>query len=91
MKCVPGMWIFQDCIRSNIVYLRPLTIVFVFTRKVFAFEAIKNFRDRFRRLGKHRLEWYTWLQLAILLEVEDTVLEHGRNDDFVRWKLAEVD
>lgn len=68
--------------------LGSLAIVLVLARKGLVLEAIQNLGDSLCGLGQHGLKGYAGLQLAVLAEVHDTVLDHGRNDNIIAGELA---
>ena len=73
---------------SHKMDLSSLTVILVFAREVFSLEAIENLGDGFGRLGKHRLQWYTRLESAILAQLENAMLKHCWDDHFVAWELT---
>ena len=72
----------------NKMNLGSLSVVLVFTGKVFAFKTVKNLGDGLGWSGQHRLQWHTWLQLARIAQLPDTILEQRRDNDFIRREFA---
>jgi hypothetical protein len=75
---------------SYVVDLGTLSIVLVFTSEGLVFEAVENFCDGFGRLCQHGLQRYTGLQFAVVFQVEDTVLDHCRDNNIVARKLTRI-
>jgi hypothetical protein len=68
--------------------LCTLSIVFVLASKRLTFKSIKHLCDGLRWFSQHGLEGYTWLELAVVLQVHNSVLQHRWDDDIVAWKVT---
>jgi hypothetical protein len=67
------------------VNLSALAVILVFARELLLVEAVENFCDGLGRFRQHGLERYSWLQLAILVEISEPVFHDRGDDDFVAW------
>ena len=74
--------------KNPIPYLSALSVIFVLACEMFAFEAIQDFSDSFRRLGQHRLQRHSRRQFALFLEVVDPNVEQCRDDLVICRELA---
>lgn len=79
---------YPDTTTVKLVNLCALAVVLVFTRESLVLEAIKDFANSLRRLGKHRLEGYTGCKLACRTKIVDTMSKESRNDDIIVRKFT---
>ena len=68
--------------------LCAFSVVLVLASEGLTLESIKYFGDGFGGFCQHRFQGHTWLQFAILTQMEDSVLEHCWHNNFIAGEFA---